>query len=47
MQKGELPTVCDFCIVLPDGGEPICAWAKETPAMSAAMAVKVVNVFIV
>lgn len=49
MQKGEVPIVCDFCMVLPDEGEPIvpCAWANETPAISAAMAVKVVNVFIV
>jgi hypothetical protein len=49
MQKGELPTVDDFCMVVPDEGEPIvpCACAKDTPAMSAAMAVKVANVFIV
>ena len=48
MQNGELPTVCD-CMVVPDGGEPIvpCACAKDTPATRAAMAVKVVNVFIV
>jgi len=48
MQNGELPTVCD-CMVVPDEGEPIvpCACAKDTPATSAAMAVKVVNVFIV
>ena len=49
MQKGEVPIVCDFCMVLPDDGEPIvpCAWANETPAISAAMVVKVVNGFIV
>jgi hypothetical protein len=48
MQNGEFPTVCD-CVVVPDGGEPIvpCACAKDTPATRAAMAVKVVNVFIV
>jgi hypothetical protein len=36
-------------MVLPVEGEPIvpCAWANETPAISAATAVKVVNVFIV
>jgi len=49
MQNGELPTVCDFCMVVPDEGEPIvpCACANDTPATSAAMAVKVANVFIV
>ena len=33
----------------PEEGEPIvpCAWAKETPAISAATAVSVVNVFII
>jgi hypothetical protein len=48
MQNGELPTVCDWVLV-PDWGEPIvpCACAKDTPATRAAMAVKVVNVFIV
>jgi hypothetical protein len=48
MQNGEFPTVCD-CVVVPDGGDPIvpCACAKDTPATRAAMAVKVVNVFIV
>jgi len=46
IQNGELPTVC---VVVPDEGEPIvpCACAKDTPATSAAMAVRVVNVFIV
>ena len=41
MQKGEVPIVCDFCMVLPVEGEPIvpCAWANETPAISAATAV--------
>jgi hypothetical protein len=36
-------------MLLPDEGEPIvpCAWAKETPATSAATAARVVNVFIV
>jgi len=40
MQNGELPIVCDFCMLLPEEGEPIvpCAWAKEIPATSAAMA---------
>jgi hypothetical protein len=49
MQNGELPIVCDFCMLLFDDGEPIvpCAWAKETPATNAATAVKVVNVFII
>jgi hypothetical protein len=48
MQNGELPIVCDFCMLLPEEGEPIvpCAWAKEIPATSAAMAVRVVNDFI-
>ena len=49
MQNGELPIVCDFCMVVPDEGEPIvpCACANDTPATSVAMAVKVANVFIV
>ncbi len=49
MQNGEFPTVCDFCMLLPEEGEPIvpCAWAKEIPATSAATAVRVVNDFIV
>jgi hypothetical protein len=49
MQNGELPTVCDFCMVVPDDGDPIvpCACANDTPATSAAMAVKVAKVFIV
>jgi len=48
MQNGELPTVC-YWVLVPDWGEPIvpCACAKDTPATRAAMAVKVVNVFIV
>jgi hypothetical protein len=45
MQNGEFPTAWGFCM-LPDGGAPIWAWAKEIPAASAAMAVRVVNVFI-
>ena len=47
MQNGEFPTVCALCMPPPGGGEVICACAKETPAMSAATAVSVVNVFIV
>jgi hypothetical protein len=49
MQNGELPIVCDFCMLLPDEGEPIvpCAWAKDIPATNAATVVKVVNVFII
>jgi hypothetical protein len=49
MQNAAFPIVWDFCMLLPDEGEPIvpCAWAKETPATSAATAARVVNVFIV
>jgi hypothetical protein len=49
IQNGELPIVCDFCMLLPDDGEPIvpCAWAKDIPATNAATVVKVVNVFII
>jgi hypothetical protein len=49
MQNGELPIVCDFCMVVPGEGEPMvpCACANDTPATSVAMAVKVANVFIV
>jgi hypothetical protein len=49
MQNAAFPIVWDFCMLLPDEGELIvpCAWAKETPATSAATAAKVVNVFIV
>jgi hypothetical protein len=49
IQNGEDPMVCDFCMLLPDEGEPIvpCAWAKEIPATSAVTAVSVVKSFIV
>jgi hypothetical protein len=48
IQNGELPIVWDFCMLLPDDGDPIvpCAWAKETPVTSTATAVRVVKVFI-
>ncbi|MFZ0103399.1 MAG: hypothetical protein WCF47_17060 [Pseudolabrys sp.] len=48
MQNGEFPIVWAF-MPLPEEGEPMvpCAWAKETPAISAATAVSVVNVFII
>jgi hypothetical protein len=48
MQNAAFPIVWGFCMLLPDEGEPIvpCAWAKETPATSAATAARVVNVFI-
>jgi hypothetical protein len=48
MQNGEFPMVWAF-MPFPEGGEPMvpCAWAKETPAISAATAVRVVNVFII
>ncbi|HET7163529.1 MAG TPA: hypothetical protein VFI94_00090 [Pseudolabrys sp.] len=48
MQNGEFPIVWAF-MSLPEGGEPMvpCAWANEMPAISAATAVIVVNVFII
>ncbi|MGA9501002.1 MAG: hypothetical protein WBV52_12290 [Pseudolabrys sp.] len=48
MQNGEFPVVWAF-MPLPEEGEPMvpCAWAKEMPAISAATAVSVVNVFII
>jgi hypothetical protein len=45
-QNAALPTCCGAAVPLfipPD--EPICAWASETPATSAAMAVNVVKDF--
>ena len=49
MQNGEVPTICCFCMLLPDEGDPIVPWAcaNEIPATNAQTAVKVVNVFIV